>query len=229
MNIRPRVRTLLRRLAQGALSTGALVLVPALGRVEAMSAPKLWILLAVGTLAHVLQPAFSPLARGAASDRGTATQILWSVAVTQLLAIVEALYLRYPESMRFSAFAVGALVVMVAGLALRTWAVHTLGRYFTWHIHVEPGQEVITRGPYRLVRHPGYLGPLMTYLAVPLFLSAWVSFAVAAIALPLAFARRIRHEERALIAELGQSYLDYRDRVGGLVPRLRKRERARAE
>ena len=52
-------------------------------------------------------------------------------------------------------FAVG-MVMLVTGVALRLWAFHALGQYFTFSVKVSPDQPVVTAGPYRLLRHPGY-------------------------------------------------------------------------
>jgi protein-S-isoprenylcysteine O-methyltransferase len=207
-------------LIQGVASGAALVLLPALGRSQALASEKLWILVALGATAHLFQPAYRPFDRGPSEDRGTAAQILWTVAGTQLLAVVEAVYWRYPQSLAWSPTAVLALVVALLGLALRTWATVTLGHYFTWHVSVEDRQQVVTRGPYRVIRHPGYAGALLTYLTVPAFLEARVAFAVAAVLLPVAFLRRIAVEERALISQLGEVYEAYRRRTGALLPRF---------
>jgi hypothetical protein len=56
---------LFRRLLQGVVSSVAVVLLPAAGRIEALGHMKLWILIAVGAIAHVFQPAFNPVDKGA--------------------------------------------------------------------------------------------------------------------------------------------------------------------
>ena len=53
------------------------------------------------------------------------------------------------------------MATMVAGLLLRWWSVRTLAQYFTVDIAIQPGQELIRRGPYRLLRHPSYTGALL--------------------------------------------------------------------
>jgi len=44
------------------------------------------------------------------------------------------------------------------GVALRQWAIATLGRFFVGKVLVQPDQQVITAGPYRWLRHPSYTG-----------------------------------------------------------------------
>jgi protein-S-isoprenylcysteine O-methyltransferase len=142
------------------------------------------------------------------------------VYLTQLGAVVEAVYVR-KGAFGFDAVVAVALAAMVAGLLLRSWAVIVLGRYFTWHVTVQDGQSVIRHGPYRMIRHPSYTGAFLTYVAAPLFLHAWLAAAVAAIALPAAFLRRIRHEEALLVDTFGDEYRRYQREVGALVPRVR--------
>jgi protein-S-isoprenylcysteine O-methyltransferase Ste14 len=61
-------------------------------------------------------------------------------------------------------FVIG-MVMLAAGVALRVWSFQALGRYFTFTVRTSPGQPVISSGPYRLLRHPGYAGGLLANLA----------------------------------------------------------------
>ena len=67
------------------------------------------------------------------------------------------------------------IVVILAGVALSTWAM-IVNRFFsgTIRIQTERGHQVVTSGPYHFIRHPGYLGGVISYLAMPLmFGSVW--------------------------------------------------------
>lgn len=203
----------------GALISVVVVILPAFGRPEALFAPKLWLLVVLGALAGMLQPAFNPFEKPATpQDRGTALQIVWSIFLVQFVAVIEALYLRYPESLEWGWTDVVALALMVLGLGLRTWGVMTLGRYFTWHVTVQSDQKVIRSGPYRFLRHPGYAGGLLSYFFTPIFLHGWFAAIFAAIVLPLAFLRRIRYEEELMKERFGREYEDYQRDVGALFP-----------
>ena len=111
------------------------------------------------------------------------------------------------------------IAFVLAGIALRWYAVITLGRFFTTRVRTSPGQHVITSGPYKFVRHPSYTGMLLTVLGILLCLTNWLSLACFLIALP-GFAYRIRVEERALANALGDPYRDYMRRTRRLVPFL---------
>ncbi|HKW58467.1 MAG TPA: isoprenylcysteine carboxylmethyltransferase family protein [Candidatus Dormibacteraeota bacterium] len=109
------------------------------------------------------------------------------------------------------------IAVALLGIALRWWAVLTLGRFFTTRVMTRPDQTVVQSGPYRWVRHPSYTGALLTVFGVVLCNTNWLSLTCFVIALP-GFAYRIRVEERALLTALGEPYRDYMRRTKRLVP-----------
>jgi len=97
-------------------------------------------------------------------------------------------------------------VVFAAGFAM-VFVVFRGNTYTSSIIEVAPGQPVVATGPYRLVRHPMYLGVFVMGLATPLALGSYGS----AILLPPAWALlavRILAEERFLAARL-PGYSEY--------------------
>ena len=210
---------MIRKLILGIIVSAIIVIAPCLGNLPALRAPQLWILLATGILASLFQPAYNPFDRtGKTEDRGTAAQILWSIYISQVLAIIESVYIRYPTSFQWNYVVTAALTCMILGLVLRTWAVYTLGKYFTWHIEVQDDQPVIRSGPFRFIRHPSYTGALLTYCAAAVFLQAWYASIISLLVLPIAFMRRIRYEEAHLKVRLGEAYKKYCHEVRGLIP-----------
>jgi len=115
------------------------------------------------------------------------------------------------SSLPLEAAYAGAVLTAV-GYGIGTWAM-AVNVYFepTVRIQTERKHRVITSGPYRFVRHPGYAGALLGALAAPLFLgSAWMFVPVAAtVAL---FVARTALEEGALRSEL-PGYDDYMRRT----------------
>ncbi len=106
---------------------------------------------------------------------------------------------------RWAVFVAG-LVLMVAGIALRQWAVASLGRFFTLDVRVQPGQTVVDQGPYRWVRHPSYTGMIVTFVGLGLALGSWASLALLAVLPTAGLVYRIHFEERALLDSLGEAY-----------------------
>ena len=119
---------------------------------------------------------------------------------------------------RSAVFGFGLLLAL-AGIALRQYAIASLGRYFTVRVMTRPDQTVVERGPYRFVRHPSYSGSLLTVLGVLLCSTNWLALACFVLALP-GFLYRIRVEERVLLDALGEPYRAYMGRTKRLVPFL---------
>ena len=106
------------------------------------------------------------------------------------------------------ALQLGALAAIVLGYLLSTWAVLT-NRFFSGVVRIQTdrGHTVVTGGPYRFVRHPGYAGSLLAYLASPLALgSLWMFIPAGLTALLLVV--RTALEDRTLRAEL-EGYAAY--------------------
>ena len=84
----------------------------------------------------------------------------------------------------------------------------------------------VTPGPYRMVRHPLYVGWFFAFWMTPVMTIAHLVFAVATAAYILL---AIQFEEHDLVAEHGADYEQYRDRVPMLIPSLRGQQRDRAQ
>src|SRR5262249_11873811 len=110
------------------------------------------------------------------------------------------------------------LTLWLLGLTRTGWAYRTLGRYFSLDVQVQTNHRVVDSGPYRFLRHPGYAGALFGLLGLGAALQSWLSVLVLLLAATAAFAYRIRTEEKFLIAELGDEYVQYMARTKRLVP-----------
>ena len=115
------------------------------------------------------------------------------------------------------AFAAG-LAVLLAGLVLRGWSFKTLGQYFTHTVMVSSDQPVIATGPYRVLRHPSYAGLILAALGVGLASANWAGLAGLMLLSITALLWRIRIEESALTATLGDRYRAYAAQHKRLVP-----------
>jgi protein-S-isoprenylcysteine O-methyltransferase Ste14 len=110
------------------------------------------------------------------------------------------------------------LGIAASGVALRTWSIMTLGRFFTYDVTIQPGHRVVTAGPYRWVRHPSYTGGLVGLLGLGVALGS-AAAVLALVVVPLiGVLIRIRHEERTLRTALGAEYDAYAARTPRLVP-----------
>jgi protein-S-isoprenylcysteine O-methyltransferase Ste14 len=99
-------------------------------------------------------------------------------------------------------------VLLVGGIAVTTWA-QAVNPFFEPGVRIqkERAQQVITSGPYRFVRHPGYSAAIALFIAIPLTLGSWLGLLPAALAIALLIVRT-GMEDRLLQAELS-GYADY--------------------
>ncbi|MGP3998829.1 isoprenylcysteine carboxyl methyltransferase family protein [Streptomyces sp. 8N706] len=97
------------------------------------------------------------------------------------------------------------LAVVVAAQGLRWWCVATLGRRWNTRVIVLPGLPLVTRGPYRWLRHPNYVAVVAEGAALPLVHSAWITALVFTTGNAVLLATRIRCEEAALTAAAAEA------------------------
>jgi len=95
-----------------------------------------------------------------------------------------------------------ALTGIVIGYAFSSWAL-VANRFFsgTVRIQTERGHHVVSSGPYRLIRHPGYAGGLLGYVLIPVLLDSLWAFIPAGL-LAAVMVVRTALEDRTLQAEL---------------------------
>jgi protein-S-isoprenylcysteine O-methyltransferase Ste14 len=115
---------------------------------------------------------------------------------------------------------VAGLVIIWLGLVIRVWAIVVLGRWFRTTVEVESGQAVVTRGPYRWVRHPSYTGLMLVAAGFGLAFGTWPGLVLCLVLPAFALLRRIQVEETELTRVLGDPYRAYRDRTKRLIPGL---------
>ena len=113
-----------------------------------------------------------------------------------------------------------AIAFFGAGLAVRWWAIVTLGRFFTVDVVIEKDHELVQRGPFRWVRHPSYTGVLVAFMGWAITLGNWVAMGLVLVPIFIAFVRRMNVEEEALRGALGERYAEYTRRTKRLVPGL---------
>jgi protein-S-isoprenylcysteine O-methyltransferase Ste14 len=118
---------------------------------------------------------------------------------------------------RLALFVVG-VALMVLGLALRAWSVIVLGRNFTVYVQVREAQPVVDSGPYRFLRHPSYTALLLVCLGIGLAMGNWLALVVVVVLPTVAILTRIRVEERALLAGIGEPYRRFAATRKRLIP-----------
>lgn len=116
---------------------------------------------------------------------------------------------------------IGMAVLVDAGV-VAGWAVRAMGRHLVAPAEVRPDTELVTAGPFGVIRHPLYMSVLMLWAGGTLALLSPI-LAIGLAALVPAFYLRARAEERMLTRHFGAAYTAYAARVPMLLPRIRGR------
>lgn len=202
------------------LAPALLFLVPLVWASDRLVHPGPWLGFFAYAAILLSQPHLDPgeMATATGRDRLSALGIYAAVFVPQLVSI-----LQYAFRATWSPPPLGWQVLLgvglaVSGLAFRIWAIRTLGRFFTAVVMVQEGQKVIQTGPYRLLRHPSYTGAFIVAVAVPIALGSWLGVVLSCLLVIPSYLHRIKAEEAALVADLGDEYRQYMRRTSRLIP-----------
>jgi len=151
-------------------------------------------------------------------ERGFALMVSLHTGVL-LAAAVEVVWARRPLIV---GLAVPALLAFVLANALRWWVISTMAAHWNVNVVNSLALGVVTRGPYRFVRHPNYVAVFIELLALPLVHTAWVTALLATALHVVVLRRRLALEESVLDADPA-----YRAAMSGkprFVPRLVRAE-----
>lgn len=219
-DVKSGVRRWLIREILGSLFTAAILLGTA-GRLDWVMA---WVLVGVylvwtgATALTVIPTNPEMLAERAGPKEGTKS---WDMAILSLVGVLEMVkYVVAGLDMRWgwspqiplALQLAGVVVAVLAYDVILVWAM-AVNAFFaqTVRIQEERGHTVVTGGPYRYVRHPGYMGSILFQLATPLILGSWWAFIPAGLITLLTIIRTAL-EDKTLQAELG-GYKEYAQRV----------------
>jgi len=116
-------------------------------------------------------------------------------------------------------FVIGSVLIL-AGLLIRVTSILKLKQQFTYTVTKIENHELIETGLYRIIRHPGYLGQLIIFLGISTCLSNWISITAMAVSVLIGYLIRINVEEKFMVEQMGQKYLDYKKRTKRLIPMI---------
>lgn len=110
------------------------------------------------------------------------------------------------------------IITIVVGMVFRFISIWTLGRLFTVDVTIRDNHTIKKNGIYSIVRHPSYLGSLVSFIGFGISLNSWLSLIAIAVLITIAFIYRIKIEEKVLINQFGADYLEYKKKTYGLIP-----------
>lgn len=124
------------------------------------------------------------------------------------------------EAARVAA-AVAGFLLAAGGVALTGWAAVSLPSVGSGHYVLEE-QPIVDRGAYGWLRHPFYLAAFMIWLGLAVAYASVLALLVLGLYVIPIYRLYVREEEELMIQRYGEAYREYRRRVGGLLPRLRR-------
>jgi protein-S-isoprenylcysteine O-methyltransferase Ste14 len=176
--------------------------------------------LVIVTLAMAVVALFAGgnLSRGVREDRGNR----WVIAAFSVTGLLAGFLPAYTDRIDFwtvdgDAVRWAGIVIFAVGGVLRIWPVFVLGPRFSGLVAIQPGHTLVTTGIYGVIRHPSYLGLLLTGLGWTLAFRSGVGLVLMAF-LVWPLLARIQAEERLLELQFGDEYRSYRRRTSRLVP-----------
>ncbi|WGI17181.1 isoprenylcysteine carboxylmethyltransferase family protein [Methanonatronarchaeum sp. AMET-Sl] len=110
------------------------------------------------------------------------------------------------------------ITLFTAGLTIRYWSLHTLGKNFNRTVKVKRQQELITKGPYKKIRHPSYLGLILITISIPIILGQITGLIITAILITTTIKWRMDYEEKTMEKEIGQRYIEWKNKRHRLIP-----------
>jgi protein-S-isoprenylcysteine O-methyltransferase Ste14 len=116
-------------------------------------------------------------------------------------------------------FAIG-MALAALGFVIRIHSIRTLNHYFTYSVAKVANHKIIETGLYKFIRNPGYLGQLIIFIGISTSISNWLSILVMMIPITLGYFYRIKVEERFMLEQLGEDYLNYQVRTKRIIPMI---------
>jgi len=134
------------------------------------------------------------------------------------LPLPAASVLRAPLSLSAAWWSPIGLALTAAGLLFTVWARVHLGQNWSGIVTIKQDHELITTGPYALVRHPIYTGLLLAFLGSALAVGGAFRGALVMALVLFALVRKLRIEERGMRQRFGEAYAVYAKNVPALIP-----------
>ncbi|MBE0538950.1 MAG: isoprenylcysteine carboxylmethyltransferase family protein [Ignavibacterium sp.] len=116
-------------------------------------------------------------------------------------------------------FSIGLFLIAI-GLIIRVISIWQLRQYFTYSVSKVENHEIVEKGLYKFIRHPGYLGQLIIFTGISISLSNWLAVILMLLTTCIGFLNRIRVEEKFMTDLMGDKYINYKKRTKKLIPKI---------
>lgn len=112
---------------------------------------------------------------------------------------------------------VSGLVIYLAFSWLQVWAYKSLGENYSQHIIIFKDHQLVTKGPYRFIRHPQYISQFVIDVCGGIAVLSYLLIPIAIIELPVLILRAA-FEDRLLAKNFKESFVQYKKKTGFVIP-----------
>jgi len=109
------------------------------------------------------------------------------------------------------------IVLAFFGFILMNWSIIILGKQFSVDVTIQDNHKLVTKGPYKYVRHPRYTGIILFFGSIPFIFLAWGTILLV-LALIIVLLWRIKDEEKLMHQEFNEEWEKYKKRTFSLLP-----------
>ena len=152
-------------------------------------------------------------------DKGSIWLLFLSISIGYWLSFIMAAT-KTGRIYHWNTFFIIGSILAIIGLIIRVTSILTLKQQFTYTVTKIENHELIEIGLYKSIRHPGYLGQLIIFIGISTSLSNWLSILFMIVPVFLGYFYRINVEEKFMINQMGQKYIDYQKRTKRLIPTI---------
>lgn len=192
---------------------------PLLAKPELLLTWPVLVLAAFCTVLFLTQPALS--VQESKEHKGTDGWTIWLIlgvsGAGQIISLMDWAY-KQGAPQQHDALAISGLACLALGTAFRLWAIRTLDKAFAAVVQIKEGQQLVTSGPYRWLRHPSYTGAWIAMIGAACLMHSYLGLVIMGPGMLLVYIRRIAVEEQALEAGFGEAYRNMKARTQRLVP-----------
>jgi protein-S-isoprenylcysteine O-methyltransferase Ste14 len=209
----------MRKVLSAIINNALIIIIPLLLKPSLIINYKIIIIEVVTFALWLTQPAFSmeETRQSKENDKFSVLLILIMSVVSIVTPVIDWAYFNNDYNY-FGEWQYVSIVLILAGLGIRIWSIQQLGNLFTPTVQIQESHNLITSGPYSLVRHPSYLGAFLCIISGPILLNSLVGSITAIIAMGTAYYFRIKVEEKKLLLHFGDDYIRYKKVTKTFIP-----------
>jgi protein-S-isoprenylcysteine O-methyltransferase Ste14 len=135
--------------------------------------------------------------------------------ITLVIATFQIGTLEYVE--KLNPLRYSGLIVYLVFSWFQIWAFRILGENYSQDIMIKKDHQLVTKGPFKIIRHPQYLSQILLDLGASAATLSYLVFALTIIEIPFIIMRAIV-EEKMMEKHFGNSFSEYKKKSGFIIP-----------